>query len=63
MQAKDKTKLTFEKANALLRYYPDTGLLYWKVAKGVRRAGDIAGRKDALHPFAMRKNLGSSQQP
>jgi hypothetical protein len=47
MQAKDKTKLTFEKANALLRYYPDTGLLYWKVAKGVRRAGDIAGRVDS----------------
>lgn len=35
--------ITFEEASAILRYEPETGLLFWKVGGSGRRAGDIAG--------------------
>lgn len=38
------SELTYERANELLRYEPETGKLYWKVNRGTRgKAGHEAG--------------------
>ena len=40
--------ITFEEANELLRYDPETGKLYWKVSRGSKaKAGSEAGYIDA----------------
>ncbi|NTU49292.1 MAG: HNH endonuclease [Desulfobulbaceae bacterium] len=36
-------KLTYERANELLRYDPDSGKLFWRVSRGTAKAGDEAG--------------------
>jgi hypothetical protein len=45
MPVNDKARLTFEEANNLLRYEPETGLIYWRVSKGATKAGNVAGNK------------------
>lgn len=39
--------LTAERARALLRYDPETGVLTWKVSRGRVKAGDAAGGLNA----------------
>lgn len=36
---------TFDEIDSLLSYDPDTGLLHWKIARGKRPAGRVAGCK------------------
>jgi hypothetical protein len=36
-------ELSFERANELLRYDPDSGKLFWRVSRGTAKAGDDAG--------------------
>jgi hypothetical protein len=50
MPVNDKARLTFEEANNLLRYEPETGLIYWRVSKGATKAGNIAG-KNGSSPY------------
>lgn len=44
MQAKDKTRLTYEEASRFLAYDKDSGNIEWICNKGVRKSGDAAGR-------------------
>ena len=44
MQAKDKTRLTYEEASRFLTYDKDSGNIQWICNKGVRKTGDAAGR-------------------
>ena len=38
-----ETPITFEEANRLLRYDPETGFFFWRVRRGNKRPGDRAG--------------------
>lgn len=43
IRAKGRPELTFERANALLRYDPDEGIFRHKVSRGGEKAGSVAG--------------------
>lgn len=55
--------LTFERANELFKYEPETGLLIRKVATGNNRfhAGTAAARREAELKYGFHSNHGTNK--